>query len=299
MTPRKTNLKSKKSLLTKQVLTVEMKISPLPKLQLPRLKKATWGRNNKWTLHATFLLNCPEAKKNDVRPGFSEGLAYVSAINQTDLDRIKQQAPANIFIIYDPPNFQIQVAKGQLEKPIATATPKFDIEDHTFAKHFVVMENLKRPIIGLHFMGHNCVAIDTTHDLIHFPHLTMQLKSIASEIGTKTLAVLIDDTITKPPMTTKSITTFVGRPSEWSTTGTMTPVGKFIEAAILLISQSISTIFVKKLVVRVTNTTESPYSNKKNTQITEFSVVSLRKNPNSSSCWTQQSSVWFGSVIPI
>ena len=32
--------------------------------------------------------------------------AYVSAIAHTELDRIKQQAPANIFKIEDPPNFQ-------------------------------------------------------------------------------------------------------------------------------------------------------------------------------------------------
>ena len=43
--------------------------------------------------------------------------AYVSAIAQTELHRFKQQAPSNILKIDDPPNFQIQVANGQLEKP--------------------------------------------------------------------------------------------------------------------------------------------------------------------------------------
>ena len=40
--------------------------------------------------------------------------AYVSAIAQTVLDRVKQKAPANIFKIGDPPSFQIQLANGQL-----------------------------------------------------------------------------------------------------------------------------------------------------------------------------------------
>ena len=56
--------------------------------------------------------------------------AYVSAIAEKELDRIKQQAPSNILKIDDPPNFQIQVANGQLKKPTATATLKFDIGDH-------------------------------------------------------------------------------------------------------------------------------------------------------------------------
>ena len=94
--------------------------------------------------------------------------AYVSAIAQKELDRIKQQAPSIILKIIDPPYFQIQVANGQLEKPMATTTLEFDVGDHIFAEHFVVMKNLTEPIIGLHFMRHNSVVIDTTHGLFHF-----------------------------------------------------------------------------------------------------------------------------------
>ena len=72
--------------------------------------------------------------------------AYVSAMAQKELNRIKQQAPSNILKIDEPPNFQFQVANGQLEKPIATATPKFDIGDHIFAEYFVVGMNLTGPI---------------------------------------------------------------------------------------------------------------------------------------------------------
>ena len=43
--------------------------------------------------------------------------AYVGAIAQKELDRNKQQAPSKILKIEEPPNFQIQVAYGQFEKP--------------------------------------------------------------------------------------------------------------------------------------------------------------------------------------
>ena len=199
--------------------------------------------------------------------------AYVSAIAQKELDRIQQQAPSNILKIDDPPNFQIQVANGQLEKPTATATLKFDIGDHIFAEHFVVMKNLTGPIIGLHFMKHNSVVIDTAHGLIHFPHLTMQVKSASSQASAKPQPVLIHDSITIPQMTTKTITAFVDHSSEWNTTGTVTPAERFTEAASLIISHSISTIIDRRIAVRVTNTTESPYTINKKTQIAEFSVV--------------------------
>ena len=199
--------------------------------------------------------------------------AYVSAIAQNELDRIKQQSSSNILKIDDPPNFQIQVANGQLEKPTATATLKFDIGDHIFAEHFVVMNNLIGPIIGLHFMRHNSVVIDTTHGLNHFPHLTRQVESALTQTSAKPQAVLIQDSITIPQQTTKTITAFVDHLSEWNTTGTVTPVEKFTETAGLIISHSMSTITDRKIAVRVTNTTESPYTFNKNTQTAEFSVV--------------------------
>ena len=172
--------------------------------------------------------------------------AYVGAIFRKELDRIKQETPSIIPKIDDPPNFKIQVANGQLEKPIATTTLEFDIGDHIFAEHFVVMEKLTGPIIGLHFMKHNSVVIDTTHGLIHFPHLTMQVKSALSQTSIKPQPVLKQDNITIPQMTTKKITAFVDHLSEWNTTGTVTPVEIFTEAASLILSHSISTIITGK-----------------------------------------------------
>ena len=145
---------------------------------------------------------------------FVDSGAYVSAIAQKELDRIQQEAPSNILKIDDPPNFQIQVANGQLEKPTATATLKFDFGDHTFAEHFVVMKNLTGPIIGLHFMKYNSVVIDTTQGLIHFPHLTMQVKSALSQASAKPQPVLIYNSITIQQMTTKTITAYVDHSSE-------------------------------------------------------------------------------------
>ena len=100
--------------------------------------------------------------------------AFVSAIAHNDLDIKKQKAPNNVLKTNHPPIFQIQVANGQLEKPLATATLKFEIGDNISAEHFVVMKNLTGPTILLHFMRNNSVVIDTAHGLIHFPHLTMQ-----------------------------------------------------------------------------------------------------------------------------
>ena len=122
-------------------------------------------------------------------------------------------------------------------------------------------------------MRNNSVVIDTTHGLIHFPHLTMQVETASSEITTKPQPVITDEALTIPPTTTKTITAFIDYPSKWNTTGTVTPLEKFTETASVLISHSMSTIVDNRIAVRVINTTDSPYLIKKHAQIAEFSVV--------------------------
>ena len=211
-------------------------------------------------------------EKNLTVDDLLDSRAFVSAIAQDGLETIKQKAPNNILRIDDPPNFQKQVANGQLEKPISTATLIFENGDNSIAEHFVVLKKMTGPINGLHFMRNNSVVIDTTHGLIHFPHMTMQAKTASSETITKPQPVITDEALTIPPTTTKTITAFIDHPSKWNTTGTVTPLEKFTETANLLISRSISTKIDKRIAVRVTNTTESPYLIKKHTEIAEFSV---------------------------
>ena len=72
--------------------------------------------------------------------------AYVSAITQNELARKKQQDSNNNFKLDNPLNFRMQVAIGQLEKPLATVKILFDFGDSTFAEQFVVKKNLTWPI---------------------------------------------------------------------------------------------------------------------------------------------------------
>ena len=106
----------------------------------------------------------------------------------------------------------------------------------------------------------------------------MQVRSALIQTSAKPQAVLIHDSITIPQQTTKTITAFVDHVSEWNTTGTVTPVEKFTETASIKKSHSMSTLTDRKIAVRVTNTTESPYTINENTQIAEFSVVTAEQS---------------------
>ena len=106
----------------------------------------------------------------------------------------------------------------------------------------------------------------------------MQVNTASYEPNAKLQPVLNDDTLTKPPRITKTITVFVNHPSEFNTTLTVTWLEKITETASLLISHSMSTIFDKEVAIEWTDTTEWPYSVEENTQITEFSVVTSEQS---------------------
>ena len=108
------------------------------------------------------MLYVPLHFRNGLTTGvFVESRAYVSANAQSEMDSNKQKAHANRFKIDDPPNFQIQIGNGQLEKPIATTLPKFDSGDNTFAEHFVLTRILTGPSLGLRIVSYITVVIDT------------------------------------------------------------------------------------------------------------------------------------------
>ena len=117
------------------------------------------------------------------------------------------------------------------------------------------MKNLAGPFKSLRLMGHKSVVVDTTQSLIHFRFLTMKVKLEASKTNAKPQFVLTGNTLTVQLVRTKTITGFVDQPSDWKITGTVSPLEKFTETAILLISHSSSRLIDKKVAITLTNTT--------------------------------------------
>ena len=89
-----------------------------------------------------------------------------------------------------------------------------------------------------------------------FSLLDIKSRKHCTRTKCQTQPVIIDVAPRIPAMTTKIITAFADHPPERNTTVTVTPLEKFTEAVIFLISHSMSIIIEKKVAVKVTNTTE-------------------------------------------
>ena len=207
-----------------------------------------------------MLLVLLDFENNHTIDAMVDSRAYVSAITRNELHRTKHQAPNNVLEIDNHYNFQKYVGNSQLENPLARTTLKFEIGDNMFAVNFVVMKKFTRPIKGWHFMRNNSAVIDTTHGVIHWSHLTIQVKTTSNEPNSKPQTVFIEDALTIPPRSTKTITALVDHPSDWNTTVTVSPLEKFEETASLLISHSITT----QVDIRSTKIESSNQSNQYN-----------------------------------
>ena len=197
--------------------------------------------------------------------------AYISAIVQNE-SHTKNKGPEQHPQNRQPTQFSETSSNGQIQKPLAPVTIKLDIGDYTFGDHFVVMKNKTGALKELHFMKTRNVVIDMVDGLIHFPYLTIQVRTTSKKVATPQV-FLGDAALTIPPRATKTITAFNDHPPEWNTTGTVTTLEKCTETASLLISYSKSSTIHRKMAVIVTDTTKTPYLIKWNRQIAEFSVV--------------------------
>ena len=154
-----------------------------------------------------------------------DSATYISAIAEYELERIKQQAPNNIIKNEDP--FKSSETSGKKPKAKVTLSLNFGIGDYELAEDFVVTKKLTGPIIGLHFMRHNSVVIETTHGLIHFPHLTMQVKCNNSKKTANAQGNLKDDNLKESSPDNNKNTQGICWPNiEMENEGYCDPIGK-------------------------------------------------------------------------
>ena len=88
-------------------------------------------------------------------------LKQTSTKNLLTNEAIKDIGPAQ--------NFQIMVAKGQLERPIGTVLLEFEVADLQFQENFIVMKTLLNPLIGLCFLQRHNALFDIQQGIITFP----------------------------------------------------------------------------------------------------------------------------------
>ena len=199
--------------------------------------------------------------------------ALSSAILKADLRKIRLLAPHTILNEGPPPEFQIMVAKGQSEAPIATVELHFEVGDITLREKFIVMTNLTSPLIGLLLLQRNSTILDMRQAILNFPLFSMQLNN-EDRTNPNVIGPILNpvDTILQPAKrTTIWVKSQIYTVNE--TTGIIQPSPRLENDEDLLICPAISSTQNNEHMVQISNFLDQPYTLKKGTHKANFSIL--------------------------
>ena len=201
--------------------------------------------------------------------------ALSSAIPEADLTICKIQllAPHTKLNERPPTEFQIMVANGQLEAPIATVELQFEVGDITLREKFIVMTNLTSPLIGLLFLQRNSTILDMRQGILTFSFFSMQLKN-EDRTYPNVIEPILDpaETILQPGKRT-TIWVKLQVYTDNEATGIIQPSPLLESNEDLLICPALSSTQNNKHMVQISNFLDHPYTLKKETQIANFSIL--------------------------
>ena len=199
--------------------------------------------------------------------------ALSSVIPEAELLKIRLLAPHTILNEGPPPEFQIMVANGQSEAPIATVELQFEVGDITFREKFIVMTNLTSPLIGLLFLQRNSTIFDKRQGILNFPFFSMQLKKEDRTYPNVFEPILNPlETILQPGKRT-TIWAKSQIYTDNEATGIIQPLPLLENDEDLLICPAISSTQNKKHMVQHNNFLDHPYTLKKGTHMAKFSIL--------------------------
>ena len=203
--------------------------------------------------------------------------ALSSAIPEADLRKIRLLAPHTIINEGPPPEFQIMVANGQLEAPIATVELQFEVGDSTFREKLIVMTNLTSPLIGLLFLQRNSTILGMRQGILNFPFFSMQLKNEDRTYPNVIEPILNPvETILQPgKRTTIWVKSQIYPDNE--ATGLIQPSPLLENDEDLLICPTLSSTQNNKHMVQISTFLYHSYTPKKGTHIADFSILTLEQ----------------------
>ena len=186
--------------------------------------------------------------------------ALTSVISEQDMNKIKKLANEAVKETGLPPNFQIMVAKGQLEIPIGTVMLEFEVADFMSPENFIIMKTLPNSLIGLCFLRRNNASFDVTQGILTFPYLSMQLKPDTEVAIRQATPLFAENTHTLQPSETLAIARRMPHLLNHDATGIVAPSPQFEHHDRIFIISSLSTINKNTIRYQTINFSQLPYT---------------------------------------
>ena len=163
---------------------------------------------------------------------------------------------------------------GQLEAPIATVELQFEVGDITFREKFIVITNLRSPLIDLLFLQRNSTILDMRQGILNFLFFSLELKNEDRSYPNVIEPILnsVETILQSGKRSTFWVKSQIQSDNE--ATGIFQPSPFLENDEDLLICAAISSTQNNKHMVQISDYLDHPYTLKKETHIINFSILS-------------------------
>ena len=113
--------------------------------------------------------------------------AIQSALSEAELRRILSAHPAALLQELPAPEFKVQIANGSIVPVRKQVLLRFFIGGKVFEETFMVLPTMGNVLIGMSFFRKYSVTLDLANNIVKFPDITLQLRSVNGKFKNKLL----------------------------------------------------------------------------------------------------------------
>ena len=113
--------------------------------------------------------------------------AIQSALSEAELRRILSAHPGALLQELPAPEFKVQTANGNIETVRKQVLLRFFIGGKVFEETFMVLPTMGNVFIEMSFFKKYSVTLDLANNIVKFPDITLQLRSVNGKIKNKLL----------------------------------------------------------------------------------------------------------------
>ena len=195
--------------------------------------------------------------------------AIQSALSEAELRCILAAHPAALLQELPAPEFKVQTANGNIVPVKKQVLLRFFIGGKIFEETFMVLPTMGNVLIGMSFFKKYSVTLDLANNIVKFPDITLQLRSVNGKFKNKLLELKTTQKTVIQPNQQVFVPVVIER-DLGDITGTVEGLPAFERRSHLLVSPALSETQEGRTHVQITNPLDYQITIKHRSKLTTF-----------------------------
>ena len=205
--------------------------------------------------------------------------AIQSALSEAELRRILTAHPAALLQELPAPEFKVQIANGNIVPVRKQVLLRFFIGGKIFEETFMVLPTMGNILIGMSFFKKYSVTLDLANNIVKFPDITLQLRSVNGNFKNKLLELkTTQKTVIQPNQ--QVFVPVVIEHDLGDITGTVEGLPAFERRSHLLVSPALNETQEGRTHVQITNPLDYQITNNVGTPVASFKIMTPKQANN-------------------